>query len=197
MRNTILLIVLIVTIATATGLAAEGKKGVDKALPLAQSQVTQIADEKAVRSTAEAFTSAFNKGDAKAIAALLTTDCEYVDETGRIFRGRDAIEKEYAAFFAAHPKVQIETSVSSLKMFGDKAAAEDGTSIVKNVDGSVDKKTQRVAWTMGDNKSTVVDTGLANLTKDEGPALLHFVKDRTEEWLLVRLKGKADKKNES
>ena len=150
-----------------------------------------------MRSTAEAFTSAFNKGDAKAIAALWTTDCEYVDETGRIFRGRDAIEKEYAAFFAAHTKVQIETSVSSLKMFGDKAAAEDGTSIVKNVDGAVDKKTQRVAWTMGDNKSTVVDTGLANLTKDEGPALLHLGKDRTEEWLLVRLKGKADKKNES
>ena len=62
------------------------------------------------------------------------------------------------------------------------------------VHGAVDKKTQRVAWTMGDNKSTVVDTGLANLTKDEGPALLHFGKDRTEEWLLVRLKGKAEKK---
>ncbi len=65
------------------------------------------------------------------------------------------------------------------------------------VHGAVDKKTQRAAWTMGDNKSTVVDTGLANLTKDEGPALLHFGKDRTEEWLLVRLKGKAGGQNDS
>ena len=57
------------------------------------------------------------------------------------------------------------------------------------VHGAVDKKTQRVSWTMGDNKSTVIDTGLANLTKDEGPALMHIGKDRTQEWLLVRLKG--------
>jgi hypothetical protein len=65
------------------------------------------------------------------------------------------------------------------------------------VHGAVDKKTQRVAWTMGDNKSTVIDTGLVNLTKDEGHALMHLGKDRTQEWLLVRLKGKAEKKNDS
>ena len=59
------------------------------------------------------------------------------------------------------------------------------------VHGAVDKKTQRVAWTMGDNKSTVIDTGLANLTQDQGPALVHFGKDRTQQWLLVRLKGKS------
>ena len=50
------------------------------------------------------FTLAFNKGDAKAIAALWTGDCEYTDETGRSIQGRDAIEKEYAAFFAEHPE---------------------------------------------------------------------------------------------
>jgi len=56
------------------------------------------------------------------------------------------------------------------------------------VHGSVDKSTQRVAFTVGDNKTTVIETGLYNLTKDESPALLHFGKDRTEQWLLVRLK---------
>ena len=60
------------------------------------------------------------------------------------------------------------------------------------VHGAVDKKTQRAAWTMGDNKSTVIDTGLANLTKDQAPALMHFGKERTQEWLLVRLKNKAE-----
>ncbi len=65
------------------------------------------------------------------------------------------------------------------------------------VQGAVDKKTQRVAWTMGDNKSTVIDTGLANLTKDQAPALMHLGKDRTEEWLLVRLKNKPQDSNDS
>ena len=50
---------------------------------------------------------------------------------------------------------------------------------------------------MGDNKSTVIDTGLANLTKDEGPALMHIGKDRTQEWLLVRLNKKSASSNDS
>jgi hypothetical protein len=65
------------------------------------------------------------------------------------------------------------------------------------VHGAVDKKTQRVAWTMGDNKTTVIDTGLSNLTQDQGSALVHFGKDRTQEWLLVRLNKKSASSNDS
>ena len=59
------------------------------------------------------------------------------------------------------------------------------------IQGAVDKKTQRVAWTIGNNKHTVGETGLYNLTKDEAPALIHIGKDKTEQWLLVRLKQPA------
>jgi hypothetical protein len=55
------------------------------------------------------------------------------------------------------------------------------------IHGSVDKQTQRVGFTVGDNTTNVVETGLYNLTKDEAPCLLHFGKDRTEQWLLVRM----------
>lgn len=55
------------------------------------------------------------------------------------------------------------------------------------IHGSVDLKTQRVAFTIGDKTDRVVETGLYNLTKDEAPALIHFGADRTEQWLLVRL----------
>jgi len=55
------------------------------------------------------------------------------------------------------------------------------------VQGSVDKQTQRVAFTVGANATNVVETGLYNLTKDEAPCLIHFGKDKTEQWLLVRL----------
>jgi hypothetical protein len=56
------------------------------------------------------------------------------------------------------------------------------------VQGAVDKQTQRVAWTVGDNKNTVGETGIFNLTKDEAPALIHIGKDKTQQWTLVRLK---------
>ncbi len=56
------------------------------------------------------------------------------------------------------------------------------------IQGAVDKKNQRVAWTVGKNKNTVFDTGLYNLTKDEAPVLVHFGKDKTQQWLMVRMK---------
>ena len=61
-----------------------------------------------------------------------------------------------------------------------------GTSVP--VQGAVDKQTQRLAWTVGDNKTTVGETGIYNLTQDEAPALIHIRKDKTQQWTLVRLK---------
>ncbi len=63
------------------------------------------------------------------------------------------------------------------------------TQVIK---GAVDKKTQRVAFTVGDNTSNLIETGLYNLTKDEAPALVHIGEDKTEQWLLVRLKQPSD-----
>lgn len=57
------------------------------------------------------------------------------------------------------------------------------------IQGSVDKQTQRVAFTVGDNKTNIVETGLYNLTKDEAPCLIHIGSEQTEQWLLVRLQA--------
>jgi hypothetical protein len=64
------------------------------------------------------------------------------------------------------------------------------TNQILTVQGSVDKKSQRAAWTIGDKKNDVMETGLYNLTKDEFPAILHYGKDRTEQWLMVRVTQK-------
>ena len=71
------------------------------------------------------------------------------------------------------------------------------TNNTQAVHGAVDKQTQRVAFTVGDNETNVVETGLYNLTKDEAPALIHYGKDRTEQWLLVRLKQPGDASSDS
>lgn len=55
------------------------------------------------------------------------------------------------------------------------------------IQGSIDKQTQRAAFTVGDDTTHLIETGLYNLTKDEAPCLLHFGSERTEQWLLVRL----------
>jgi uncharacterized protein (TIGR02246 family) len=90
----------------------------------------------AIRQSSQAFAAAFNKGDAKAVAALWTADGDYTDETGRTFKGREAIEKEYAGFFAANKGVQIKVIVDSIKLLGDGAAIEDGRAYLEPAPGA-------------------------------------------------------------
>ena len=59
--------------------------------------------------------------------------------------------------------------------------------------GSVDKKTQRAAWTVGDRKEPIYEAGFANLTKSETTMLVHFGKDRTQQWTLIRIEQPAEK----
>jgi len=56
------------------------------------------------------------------------------------------------------------------------------------VSGAVDKKNQRVAWHIGDNKNLIIETGLYNLTKDESLCLVHYGPDRTQQEVLVSMK---------
>ena len=60
------------------------------------------------------------------------------------------------------------------------------------VHGAVDKQTQRAAWTVGENTTTVYDAGISSLTKDEMPVLVHFGKEQTQQWMLVRMKQPPD-----
>src|SRR5271166_87761 len=60
---------------------------------------------------------------------------------------------------------------------------------VSPISGEVDKKTQRAAWKIGSNSSTVIETGLQNLTQEVASCLVHFGTDTTQTWLLVRLKN--------
>jgi hypothetical protein len=68
---------------------------------------------------------------------------------------------------------------------GNYTDSKAGTNEI--VQGSVDKETQRVAFTVGDNAVNVLETALYNLTQDEAPCLLHLGKESTEQMLLVRL----------
>lgn len=92
------------------------------------------AQVEAVKKTAEAFAEAFNKHDAKAVAALWTEDGEYIDAAGQRFDGRAAIEKEYEAFFAAAPNAKITVEVDAVRPVGAMAALEDGRTTL-SIDG--------------------------------------------------------------
>ena len=60
------------------------------------------------------------------------------------------------------------------------------------VTGAVDKKDERAAWMVGDNKQLVVETGLYNLTQNSSTALVHSGPDQTQQYVLVRMKKPED-----
>jgi hypothetical protein len=61
------------------------------------------------------------------------------------------------------------------------------TDKVEEIEGMIDKESGRAAWTIVDKDSPIMESGIANLTKEEVPTLLHFADGTTQQWLLVRL----------
>jgi uncharacterized protein (TIGR02246 family) len=84
------------------------------------------SDQAAIRAAAEAFVRSFNQADAKAVAAMWAENGTVADDGGRIFKGRKAIEEEYAAFFKKHPGARIEIAVQSVDLPTPSLAIEDG-----------------------------------------------------------------------
>jgi len=63
------------------------------------------------------------------------------------------------------------------------------TDLAEAVAGSVDRKTQRAAWSVGGRKTPVYEVGIANVTKDETTMLVHFGKDKSQQMTLVRIEA--------
>ena len=85
--------------------------------------------------THQEFIAAFNRGDAKAVAAFWTVDADYVDEVGHHVKGRAALEKLYQKLFAEQKGSKLSVTVTSAHMVGSDVALEDGITEVTPADG--------------------------------------------------------------
>jgi uncharacterized protein (TIGR02246 family) len=81
------------------------------------------------------FIAAFNKGDAKAVAAFWTEDATYVDQVGHEYKGRPAIEQLYEKVFAARKGAKLAIHVTDNKMVTPEVLLNDGVTEVTPADG--------------------------------------------------------------
>lgn len=96
---------------------------------ISRGTATRTVEEEAqtaVRESAKGFAEAYNRHDAKALAAGFTVGGELVTEEGAVLKGREAIEKHFAAVFAAAPKATIGIRVDAIRALGSEAAIEEG-----------------------------------------------------------------------
>jgi uncharacterized protein (TIGR02246 family) len=79
---------------------------------------------------AQEFIAAFEKGDAKAVAAFWLPDGTYVDAEGREYKGQAAIEKLYAKVLPDLKGSKLHIFVTSAKLLSPDIAIEDGVTEV-------------------------------------------------------------------
>lgn len=93
----------------------------------AQAVVEQIAKD---------YEAAFNKGDAKALAAMFAEDVEYTDEDGVTVIGREAIEGVLRKGFAQNKGAKMAIQIDSVRGLGPDVAVERGTTVTTSTDGT-------------------------------------------------------------
>jgi uncharacterized protein (TIGR02246 family) len=113
----------------------------------------QSEDEAAIRKSDDAYTDAYNKHDAKALAALWSPEAIYVDpETGEQAVGREAIEKEFAETFAGLKDAKLEVAVKSIKFLSPNVAVESGTARVVRPKEEPDESTYSALFVKREGK---------------------------------------------
>lgn len=163
----------------ATGMiAAQGEPGIKDKEPV------QAAKERRAE-----FIKAFNKGDARAVAAFWTEDATYIDQVGNEYQGRPAIEKLYAKVFATRKGAKLDIHVNNTKMVSADVLLNDGVTEVTPADGGLGT-TARYS---------------AVLVKKDGTWYLQSVQDAVApppsnsahledlEWLIGEWAGESDK----
>jgi len=93
----------------------------------AEKKRAATSDEDAIRAAVESYVAAYNRGDAKAVAAHWSESGEWISPAGQRFQGRQAIERELEALFAANKGVRIEVLQPSIRTVSKDVAVEEGT----------------------------------------------------------------------
>lgn len=123
-----------VVLAVAIGLTVGWMFGNSNQIPQARSQDAKTAKPDAqselevLKASAEQFETAFNKGDAAAIAAQFAENAEVVDEDGNVVTGRENIQTRFAEIFKNYPKAKVAVELTSLRQLSPDVAVEDGYS---------------------------------------------------------------------
>src|SRR5262245_32988768 len=120
---------LLFSITLALPLLAVGNPGV------AQKEKERAKDGDAIFERAQAFAAAFDKGDAKAVAAFWAEDGDYTVSSGKKLKGRAAIQKSFEAFFAQNKGAKLRIDSESLRFATADVAVEDGVTEVIPADG--------------------------------------------------------------
>lgn len=91
---------------------------------------TKPSDEDLVRNAISSYKTAFDNGDAKALAGHWTPEGEFTPPGGETIKGREALEKSFTSYFKDSPGAKIELKSIDINMISPGVALEKGVAEV-------------------------------------------------------------------
>jgi len=89
--------------------------------------LAQSSDDKDIRAIGAQIQSSWNKADAKEMADLFLTDGDYISSTGRTARGRDELQKAFAAQWSGVYKgTKLSHTLTNVRFLRKDVAIADG-----------------------------------------------------------------------
>jgi uncharacterized protein (TIGR02246 family) len=116
----------VIAVGTAVAVAGFGGRSQDRTTGPAGQPAKADGPEAGIKAITANYETAINAGDAKAAAALWTSEGEYVGYDGETLTGRAAIEKGLAEFLKEHPKAKSEVRIESVRSMGRGLASVEG-----------------------------------------------------------------------
>jgi uncharacterized protein (TIGR02246 family) len=141
----------------------------------------QAADEAAIRQAVESYVTAFNQGDAKALAALWSPEAVYTNPiSGEQVVGREAIEKLFSANFAEAKGGKLEAKTDSIRFVSPNVAVEQGAAKILRPGQPPEESEYSAVYVKRDGKWL-----LDRVTEEETPVITsHYDQLKELEWMI-------------
>jgi uncharacterized protein (TIGR02246 family) len=86
--------------------------------------------EKTAKAQSDAYVAAFNKGEAKALAAMYAEDVQYTNEDGGTVSGRTAVQEGLAKFFKKNKGATLAVQIESARFLTPDVLIEKGLTTI-------------------------------------------------------------------
>jgi uncharacterized protein (TIGR02246 family) len=150
------------------------------------------ADEKAIREAGATHVEAMNKGDLNALMAFWTPDADYIDETGKLTRGKEALTALFKKGLTENKGKKVTGKLNSLKFLRADVALEDGSLEFTAPDGSKESNRYAVVWVKSGDHWLI--SSVRDLPEEETDVpSLAYPQLRALEWLVGEWQDASDK----
>jgi len=102
--------------------------------------------EKEIRAAADAFATAFNKGDLDTLRGFWADDADYVDDTGATHKGKAAIAEMMKQNAAQYKGYTMKINVASVHFPRPDVAIDEGSVTLTSPDGNSDSNRYLSVW---------------------------------------------------